>query len=477
MTVSTQTMEFVLKSQKAAMLTDGVPSAGTRKERLGRAIAMLLKYQNQIAEAVNSDFGSRSALTTKASEILSTVGALGYAIQSLDQWMQPEARELIPQTAAPGARAEVHYQPYGVVGVISPWNAPFMLSVMPLAGILGAGNRAMIKPSELTPASADLLAKMVKEYFDPAELAVFPGDQQVAETFAGLKFDHLMFTGSERVARQVMQKAAQNLVPVTLELGGKSPVIMGAQDDLDAAVKRLVHGKLLNGGQICISPDHAYVPRAYVPVFIDRCLKAASALYPTLVDNADYTAIIGERHYQRLVSLVDDARSKGAVIQVAAHGDSNEALRSQRKLPLHVITGMSDDMLMAGEEIFGPILPVIPYDHLAEVISDIGNKPRPLAIYYFGDSESEQSQIINHTWSGNIAINDVIAQGMREEIPYGGIGSSGMGCYKGIDGFKNFSHARPVFYQSPLEEALAPMRPPYSEGVRQFIDGLLQETR
>lgn len=466
-------MNAVLQSQRAAFLKEGTPGAETRKGRLQRAIGMLITYQDRIAAAVRADFGTRSAITTKAAEILSSVGALGYALQCLDRWMIPEIRDLVPETAGPGARAEIHRQPVGVVGVISPWNAPFLLSVSPLAGILAAGNRAMIKPSELTPASSELLAQMVGEFFDESELAVFSGGQDVAEAFSGLPFDHLMFTGSARVARQVMKRAAENLVPVTLELGGKSPVIVGSGCDIDMAATRIVHGKLLNAGQICISPDYVLVPKARREEFVAACRKAGDALYPTIADNEDYTSIITDRHYQRALDLVADAKAQGARVVVGSGGSASD-LSARRKMPLHLVMDVSEGMRLVQEEIFAPVLPVITYDALREAIDYVNRGARPLALYFFGDDENERNLVIHHTWSGNIAMNDVVAQGLREEIPYGGIGASGIGCYKGIDGFRNFSHAKPVFYQTAVDDALKPLRPPYSDGVRAFVDSLLK---
>lgn len=474
MSTSAVRMSAVLQAQRASFLAEGTPTAEARKDRLQRAIGMLITYQDRIATAVREDFGDRSAITTKAAEILSSVGALGYAIQCLDRWMVPEVRDLIPETAGPGARAEVHYQPVGIVGVISPWNAPFLLSVSPLAGIFAAGNRAMMKPSELAPASSDLLARMVGEFFDESELAVFNGGQDVAEAFSGLAFDHLMFTGSERVARQVMKRAAENLVPVTLELGGKSPVIVGPDCDLETAATRIVHGKLLNGGQICISPDYVLVERGRVDAFIDCCRKAAASLYPAVADNEDYTSIISPRHYQRALDLIADAKSRGARVIEVSSGGSPAEMTARRKIPLQLVMNVSDDMRIMEEEIFAPILPIKTCGNLNEAVDYINKRPRPLALYYFGDDDAGRNLIINRTWSGNIAINDVVAQGLREEIPYGGIGSSGMGCYKGIDGFRNFSHAKPVFYQTAVDDALKPLRPPYSHEVRAFVDSLLK---
>lgn len=470
---TTKEMKDALLRQRHSFLREGTASASVRKDRLQRLIRMMLEHQDDIVTALQHDFGDRSAITSKAAEILSSVGALNYALQSVDEWTKPEPRALVPETHGPGARAEIHYQPLGVVGTISPWNAPFLLGVGPLAGIISAGNRAMIKPSELTPASSELLKAMVGEFFDPTELIVFTGGQEVGDEFSRLPFDHLMFTGSERVARQVMRNAAENLVPVTLELGGKSPVVIGSGYDIGTAATRITHGKLLNAGQICIAPDYVFVPEGKVDAFVKACIEAASSLYPEIIDNADYTSIISRRHYSRILELVDDAREKGAnIIEINPKGE-NFPGNAKRKIPLHLLTNVDDAMEVMNVEIFGPVMPIVPYSDFTEVIARINARPRPLAIYYFGHDDGERNLVIGHTWSGNVAINDVVAQGMRDEIPYGGVGSSGMGHYRGIDGFRNFSHAKPVYFQTDIEDALKPMRPPYTEGVRQFVDSLL----
>ena len=468
-----EAMIKVLEKQQHAYRAGEAPDLAVRKDRLRRAIGMLTSFQDQIVDAVRSDFGTRPVLLSKAADILSGVGALAGALEQIDQWVLPEERALQPGTAGPGARAEIHYQPLGSVGVISPWNAPFMLSLSPLAGIFSAGNSAMIKPSEFAPASAELLSVMVKQFFDETELAVFPGGAEVSEAFSRLPFDHLMFTGSVRTAKLVMKAAAENLVPVTLELGGKSPVIVGSGADIDLAALRIVHGKLLNSGQICISPDYVYVAEGQVQAFIAACVRAAAQLYPSMANNGDYTSIINDQHYARILELLRDARDRGADLVEANPAGETFDDPSLRKLPLSLVANVTDDMLVMQEEIFGPVLPIKPYKELGEAIRYVNDQPHPLAVYYFGHDEAEICRVIEQTRSGNIAINDVLAQGMRDEIPYGGVGSSGMGAYKGIDGFRNFSHAKPVFYQTELEAALQPMRPPYTPEALAFINSLL----
>lgn len=465
----------VLKGQRKSLVEKGAPDFPVRKDRLERAIGMLISYQDKIVDALRSDFGCRSSITTKAAEILPSVGALNCAMASLEQWMKPEVRELAPGTAGPGARAEIHYQPLGTVGVISPWNAPFLLTVAPLAGIFSAGNSAMIKPSEFSPASSELLAEMVSQYFDESELAVFTGGQEVGEAFTHIPFDHLMFTGSERTAKLVMKAAAENLVPLTLELGGKSPVVIGEGADIETTAMRIVHGKQLNAGQICMSPDYVFLPEGQTEAFIAECQKASQQLYPAALDNEDYTSMVSGEHYARIQDIVTEACEKGAeVVELNPAGeDFSDA--DMRKLPLRLLSNVSGDMRVMQEEIFGPVLPIMEYSTIEDALAYINDRPRPLTVYYFGHDDVEKVRVISHTWSGNIAVNDVIAQGLREEIPYGGVGASGMGAYKGIDGFRNFSHAKPVFYQTDVEAALRPLRPPYSDEVRGFVNSLLQK--
>jgi coniferyl-aldehyde dehydrogenase len=466
-------MREVLDRQRDDFIARGLPSAAVRRDRLGRAIDMLLRNQDVIVEAVQSDFGHRASVVTKAAEILTSVGALANAAAQVESWMRKEERPLIPQTAGPGARAEVHYQPKGVVGVISPWNAPILLCFNPLASILAAGNRAMIKPSELAPVTGKLIEEMVARSFAPEEIAVFNGDWQVGEAFSQLPFDHLIFTGSAATAKLVMAAAARNLVPVTLELGGKSPVIIGDDADLEVAALRIANGKLLNAGQVCMSPDYVFVPEAKVLPFIEALEIAGRTLYPTILDNEEYTSLISERHFARLQRVVEDARARGADVLTVNPANEDFSDGARRKLPLQIIRRVTDEMLVMQEEIFGPVLSIKPYASLDAAIGYINRAPRPLAIYYFGHDEGEIRRIIDTTWSGNIAINDVVAQGLREEIPYGGIGSSGMGAYKGIDGFRTFSHAKPVFFQTDVEAVLAPARPPFTAEVRAMIDTLL----
>jgi coniferyl-aldehyde dehydrogenase len=471
--IGTDMME-ALERQRRAFIAGGLPSANLRRDRLQRAISMLLENQDALAEAVRSDYGHREPLGTRAAEILTAVGALGHAAGQLEQWMQPEVRPLAPESAGPGAHAEIRYQPKGVVGVISPWNAPILLCFSPLAGILAAGNRAMIKPSELAPRTADLLKSIVTRSFDADEIAVFPGDRHVGEAFAQLPFDHLIFTGSAATAKLVMAAAAKNLVPVTLELGGKSPVIIGSDAQLEVAAIRIANGKLLNAGQVCISPDYTLVPEAQVHAFIKALESATRNLYPSMLDNEEYTSLISEQHYSRIQAIVDDARSRGADIIEINPANEDFSSKSRKKLPLRVLSNVGDDMLVMQEELFGPLLAIRPYTNLTDAIAYINRGPRPLAIYYFGHNENEIKQVVENTWSGNVAINDVVAQGFREELPYGGIGASGMGAYRGIDGFRTFSHAKPVFFQTDVEAALAPMRPPYSPEVRGFVDQMLK---
>jgi len=370
-----------------------------------------------------------------------------------------------PALALLGARAWVDYQPKGVVGLISPWNFPFNLTFAPLAGILAAGNRAMIKPSEFTPRSSALMQRMIAGAFDETELTVITGGSEVGERFSALPFDHLIFTGATSVARHVMRAAAEHLVPVTLELGGKSPSIIGRDADLDLAARRLMFGKTLNAGQVCVAPDYALVPGVRADAFVDALQRAVAAMFPSLRGNPDYTSIVNERHHARLLGYLQDAKAKGATLRVL--GQAEETFDDRRIAPT-VVLGVDDTMDVMREEIFGPILPVVPYDGIDAAIAHINARARPLSLYYFGNDRAEQERVLARTVVGGVTINDTILHLTMDDLPFGGIGPSGMGAYHGFDGFRTFSHARPVYRQARFDIS-AMLRPPYGTMVDRLL--------
>jgi coniferyl-aldehyde dehydrogenase len=464
-------MTDILARQKAAHLRDGPPSAAVRIDRLDRCVKLLIDYEKQITAAINADFGNRPAEVTGVTDIAGSIGPLKHAKAHLQGWMKPEKRKTTPALLGLfGAKAEVRYQPKGVVGVISPWNFPVNLTFSPLAGVLAAGNRAMIKPSEYTPETSALMAQMFASAFDPEEISVIVGGPEVGQAFSELPFDHLIFTGATAVARHVMRAAAQNLVPLTLELGGKSPVVLGRSADFATAAARVMAGKTLNAGQICLAPDYVLAPQDKLNAFINEAKKSVTAMFPTIKDNPDYTAVIAERHYDRLRGYVEDAQAKGAQIVEINPAGEDFSQQEHRKIPPTLILNPTDDMKVMQEEIFGPLLPVKTYGSIVEATDYINAHDRPLAVYYFGQDEAERERVVDATTSGGVTINDVIFHVAQEELPFGGVGPSGMGSYHGVDGFKEFSHRKAIYKQ--IKNDIGPMkmlRPPYGEGVRKYL--------
>jgi coniferyl-aldehyde dehydrogenase len=362
-------------------------------------------------------------------------------------------------------------QPLGVVGVISPWNYPYQLALGPVLAALAAGNRVMLKPSELAPRLADLLARMVADHFAPDEFAVVTGDAAVGKAFSELPFDHLLFTGSTAVGRLVAQAAARNLTPVTLELGGKSPAILDATCDFDRAARSIAFGKFLNAGQTCIAPDYALVPRASVGVFAEALRQAITRLYPTLARNPDYTSIISDRHRQRLAGLLAEAESQGAkAIVVNPAGEDFDP--AARKLAPTLLLGATPQMKLMQEEIFGPILPIIGYDAIDEALDAVNAHDRPLALYWYGEDERRRDHVLRNTISGGVTVNDCTIHFLQEDQPFGGVGASGIGAYHGEWGFRTFSKEKPVFVQSKLN-GLSLLYPPYGRTFARMM-GLLR---
>jgi len=469
-------MQALLARQKAASLRDSAPSAEKRIERIDRAIGLLVDNREAIIAALNADFGSRSAEASAFTDIGASLGPLKHAKAHLRRWMRPEKRPISPAILGLfGAKAELRYQPKGVVGIISPWNFPVNLTFAPLAGVLAAGNRAMIKPSEYTPATSELMATMIGGAFSEEEIAVVTGGPEVGQAFSGLAFDHLIFTGATGVARHVMRAAAENLVPLTLELGGKSPVILGRSADVATAAARIMNGKTLNAGQICLAPDYVLTPKESLESFVGEAQGAVRRMFPTIKDNPDYTSIAGQRHYDRIMGHIADARAKGA--RVIELGPEGEDLTQQphHKIAPTLIIDPTDDMSVMQDEIFGPVLPVKTYSGIDEAIGYVNAHDRPLGLYYFGDDAAEREQVLAATTSGGVTVNDVIFHIAQEELPFGGVGPSGMGSYHGQDGFKEFSHKKSVYTQ--LKKDIGPliqMRPPYGPGFRKFLEGQIK---
>lgn len=466
-------MQDILERQRQAFLADVMPSLATRLDRLRRLQNMLLSNEQDILDSLSEDFQGRSRVLTRAADIVGGVSAIRYTMGDLEAWMEPQPIDLPDPIKATGTTAAVRFMPRGVVGAVIPWNGPVLLSTLALTGILAAGNRAMVKPSEFAPLTSAMLAKMIGATYDPSEVAIIEGAADVATAFTRLPFDHLLFTGSTTVGRQVMRAAADNLVPVTLELGGKSPVIYGTSAVESEAAARIAHGKLAFGGQVCVTPDYILAPAGSERVLADAILAEAIKLYPTIHNNDDYTAIINDRHMHRLTALVDDARAKGATVLTAQHGDNKSDVAS-RKFPLTVVLEPSDDMKIMQEEIFGPILPIQSYPSIGDALAYIRRRPNPLAAYYFGQDRAEQDIVSQSIKTGGLVINDVLCQIFYEQIPFGGSGASGMGRYRGFEGFKTFSNGVSILIQNQDEKSLAMQRPPYGTGIMGYLDGQIE---
>lgn len=438
--------------QHAASRADPIADAALRRDRLARLGAMVSENADAFADAISRDFGNRSRAETQLLEIVPSLSAVRLARRKVARWMKPERRRVDP-TFQP-AKAWVRYEPLGVIGIISPWNYPLQLAVSPMLDALAAGNRVMIKPSELTPAFSALFERLVAERFDEAEAAVVTGGVEAGESFASLPFDHLLFTGSTAVGRKVYQAAAANLTPVTLELGGKSPAIVCPDYPLDKAARSIAFGKFLNAGQTCIAPDYVLVPKGRERDFAEAVLADARKSYPAIAGNPDYSAIISERHRRRLECAIEAARAGGAT--VLAHED--EEARGEGKIGPTVVLGASEDLLLLSEEIFGPVLPVIPYGNLDEAIRFVAARDRPLALYCFSRSRAERECVLDATISGGVTLNGTLLHCGQESLPFGGVGPSGIGAYHGHEGFKRFSHARGVFKVGPINvfERLGP---------------------
>jgi coniferyl-aldehyde dehydrogenase len=435
-----QTLSDTLAAQRAAFAQDPASSIEQRINRLNRLHNAILDYKDRLIAAVDTDFSGRAAAETEILEILPVLEGIAYNKKNVKRWAK-QSRRHAPLMLF-GSQTKVHYQPVGVIGIVVPWNFPIFLGLSPLVGAMTAGNRAMIKTSEFAPQTGELIKEMIESTFSADEVTVHTGGGEVATEFTKLPFDHLVFTGSTGVGKIVMRAAAENLTPVTLELGGKSPAIIHDDFPIEEAAKRIAFGKGLNAGQVCVSPDYILVARAKISAFTAAFEKAMAGQYPTLRDNSDYTAIITERQQERLEANLADAREKGATIREI--NPKGEGFDGTRKMAMHVVTDVTDEMRIMQEEIFGPILPVVPYDTLDEAIAYVNARPRPLALYYFDWDKARGEHMLNATHSGGVCINDVMTQVAVDDMPFGGVGPSGMGHYHGKEGFLNFSKAKGV---------------------------------
>lgn len=451
-------LERVLSLQKAAHAAGTFPSEAIRRDRLNRLLDMIKANQSAIEDAICADFGNRSKDETLALEILTCVEEIRHTEKRFAKWMKNERRPVAIGSLL--GRNEIIKQPLGVVGVIVPWNYPLYLAISPIAGAMAAGNRIMVKMSEFTPRFSSLFARMVASAFKDDELFVVTGGLDVARAFTQQPFDHILFTGSTTVGRQVMQAAAANLTPVTLELGGKSPTIIAEDASLENVVTQIMFGKLVSAGQTCIAPDYVLLPKSRETEFVELAKKAVMHFYPTLESNPDYTCVVNERQAQRLKRYVDDAQAKGASIY-PLHDEQTSA--DSRKFTPLAISNVNDSMQVAQEEIFGPLLPIVTYDRFEEAVDYVNRHPKPLALYLFTNDKSRIDRVLRNTTSGGVVINDVMMHVVQNDMPFGGAGPSGMGRYHGKEGFDTFSNLKGVFHQNRINAGFL-LRPPRNNG-------------
>ena len=463
-------LETVLATQKAAFNAQPNPPWSVRKANLQKLGKAIQDHTEDFQKAISEDFGNRAYEETTIAELLVIQGGIHHAVKHTKHWMRtrraPTALQYKP------ASSHIVPQPLGVIGIISPWNYPLQLAIMPLIGALGAGNRAMIKPSEYTPRLSDLLKRVLGTIFSEDEVFVATGGVKVAQAFSALPFDHLLFTGSTSVGKIVAAAAAKNLVPCTLELGGKSPTIIDESANMALTVPRIANGKLLNAGQTCVAPDYVLMPSAKINSFSDALIQKAEEFYPKIAGNDDYTSIIADSHYARLQTLLEDAENKGARIRVAGDDDKQQ-LAKERRVPLTLVTNTTPDMKIMQEEIFGPLLPIVASETLDDAMSYVQSKERPLALYWFGEDKKKRERVLNETISGGVSINETAWHVVQEDIPFGGVGPSGMGAYHGEHGFQAFSHMKGVFMQSRFSQGKA-LFPPYTEKTHKML-GLMKK--
>ncbi|HGM5554464.1 coniferyl aldehyde dehydrogenase [Pseudomonas sp. JQ36] len=456
-------LDRLFAAQRAAYAANPMPAADQRQQWL-KALRDLLSDERQaLVEAISADFSHRSADETLLAELMPSLHGIHYASRHLKGWMKSSRRKV--GMAFQPASAKVVYQPLGVVGIIVPWNYPLYLAIGPLVGALAAGNRVMLKLSESTPATGQLLKTLLGRIFPEDLVCVVLGEADVGVAFSRLRFDHLLFTGATSIGKQVMRAAAENLTPVTLELGGKSPAIVSRDVPLKDAAERIAFGKTLNAGQTCVAPDYVLVPQDRVGAFVETYRQVVNNFYPTLADNPDYTAIINERQLARLNGYVSDATSKGALlIPLFEQGQG-------RRMPHSLLLNVTDEMTVMQDEIFGPLLPIVPYQDLDQAFAYINQRPRPLALYYFGYDKREQNRVLHETHSGGVCLNDTLLHVAQDDMPFGGIGPSGMGHYHGHEGFLTFSKAKGVLIKQRFNAARL-IYPPYGKSIQKLIQKL-----
>jgi len=465
--LSVEDLPALLQRQRNAFRADMSPSRAVRKDRLRRLGTLIDTHAGEFAAAISADFGTRSVVEIRITETLVLQSGIRHALRHLAQWMRP--RRVSTALAYRPGRAFILRQPVGVVGIVSPWNYPLLLTLSPLIGVLAAGNRALLKPSELTARFSAALQAAVAATFATDEVAVVTGGAETAKAFTALPFDHLYFTGSTARGREVAGAAARNLTPVTLELGGKSPAIIDASCNLEQMGDRLAWGKLINAGQTCIAPDYVLAPRGDIERVVQVLRVSMRRLYPAFRGNRDYSSIVSDGHLERLRELVEDARVRGArIIEIET---ATAATPAGRQLAPVLLVDVDDTMRVMREEIFGPLLPIVPYDSLADALDYVNRRDRPLALYWFGTSHAARARVLAGTIAGGVSINDTLMHVAQESLPFGGIGPSGHGHYHGEFGFRQCSKEKPVFVQSRLA-GTGVIRPPYKPSIDRVLTWL-----
>jgi coniferyl-aldehyde dehydrogenase len=457
-------MHAILDRQRQAFVAEGPPSVAVRRNRIDRLLALVLDNADAFVDAMAADFGTRPKAGSLFTEILGMISVIEHTRSHVPQWMR--ATKLMRAARLFGLKAEVQPSPLGVIGIIGPWNFPLNLVVLPAAAAFAAGNRVMIKMSEITPETAELMKVTAPKYFDQTELAVVTGGPDVAAAFATLPFDHLFFTGSPSVGALVQQAAAQNLVPVTLELGGKNPVVVSPDADIQRSASRIAQARMINGGQVCICPDYVFVPDDRVEAFVGVARDTLRAMFPSIISNDDYCSSVNAANFERVVGLIDDARVNGATVETVAPDGESLPDRGSRKIAPTIVRDVDERMRIANEEIFGPVLVVRPYSHLTDAIDYINRRPSPLVAYWYGPDNDDFRGFVRNTRSGGVARNDFGAQMIPSAAPFGGVGRSGMGAYHGKAGFDAFSHYRTVVGTDLPFSITGRAAPPFSPSMR-----------
>jgi len=465
----------LLERQRQAFITAGPPSVALRRNRIDRLLALVLENTDAFVEAMAADFGTRSRAASLFTEVVGIIPVIEHTRAHVPQWMK--ASKLMRAGRVAGLRAEVEPSPLGVVGIIGPWNFPLNLVVLPASAAFAAGNRVMIKMSEVTSGTAELMAALAPEYFEDTELAVVTGGPEVAAEFSRLPFDHLFFTGSPSVGSLVQRAASENLVPVTLELGGKNPVVVAPAADIQRSATRIAQARMVNGGQVCVCPDYVFVPDGSVAQFVDTVRRTWAGMFPHIIANDDYCSSVNDANFDRVVGLIDDARARGATVESVVPAGESLPDRATRKIAPTIVSNIDERMDIASEEIFGPVLSVLGYSALGEVIDYINARPAPLVAYWFGPDGETFRTFLRNTRSGGVARNDFAAQMIPSAAPFGGVGRSGMGAYHGKAGFDAFSHQRTVVGTDLPFSMTGSAAPPFRRGMQMYADATLSMAR